>query len=303
MKVIEIDLDSVVKEKSLIALGNFDGVHKGHIELIDTAIKRAKELDVKSSALIFKEHTDNLVNINKKEILTNNKTKFEIFENLGLDIVYLIDFTKEFMAYSPMKFLDDFLCKSLNVIGVVVGYDYTYGYKKEGHVNFLLDNKNLFKSVDIIAPVKNQNIKISSSLIRDLIKNGNLKKANYLLTRPYKIIGEVIHAKGLGKKMGYPTANLKLLDNYVIPRFGVYDTDIIIDGKKYKASTSVGTNPTVETNDGVKIEAHILDFNKDIYGKVVELEFLDFIRPEIKFDNVEELFEQISRDVDVTRRR
>ena len=303
MKVIEIDLDSVVKEKSLIALGNFDGVHKGHIELIDTAIKRAKELDVKSSALIFKEHTDNLVNINKKEILTNNKTKFEIFENLGLDIVYLIDFTKEFMAYSPMKFLDDFLCKSLNVIGVVVGYDYTYGYKKEGLVNFLLDNTNLFKSVDIIAPVKNQNIKISSSLIRDLIKNGNLKKANYLLTRPYKIIGEVIHAKGLGKKMGYPTANLKLLDNYVIPRFGVYDTDIIIDGKKYKASTSVGTNPTVETNDGVKIEAHILDFNKDIYGKVVELEFLDFIRPEIKFDNVEELFEQISRDVDVTRRR
>ncbi|MGI5949615.1 bifunctional riboflavin kinase/FAD synthetase [Peptoniphilus sp.] len=302
MKVIEIDLDYIANEESLIALGNFDGVHKGHIELIDTAIKRAKELNVKSSALIFKEHTDNLVNINKKEILTDNDTKFEIFEDLGLDIIYLIDFTKEFMAYSPIKFLDDFLCKNLNVVGVVVGYDYTYGYKKEGHVDFLLDNKDLFKSIDVIAPVKNNHTKISSSLIRNLIKDGDIKKANFLLTRPYKLVGKVIHAKGLGKKMGFPTANLELVDNYVIPKFGVYDTDIIIDGKRYKASTSIGTNPTVE-NDGIKVEAHILDFDEDIYGKTVQLEVLDFLRPEIKFDNIKDLFEQISKDVEVTRAR
>lgn len=302
MKIIEIDLNYKATEESIIALGNFDGVHQGHLELINTAVKTASRLNVKSSVLIFKEHTDNLISINKKKILTNNKTKFEILEKQGIDIIYLIEFTKEFMAYGPYKFLNDFLVQNLKTIGVVVGYDYTYGYKKAGDVSFLQQNKNLFKVIEIIDKIKDSNEKISSSLIRNLIEKGNIKRANFLLTRPYKLIGTIIHAKGLGKKMGYPTANLSLIDNYVLPKFGVYDTNIIIDGKKYKASTSIGTNPTVE-NDGVKVEAHILNFNKDIYGKTVELEILDFIRPELKFKNIDELFKQIAKDVKITEAR
>lgn len=302
MKIIEIDLNFVAKEESVIALGNFDGVHRGHIELIKKAIEDAKKLNIKSSLLLFNEHTDNLVKVGKKEIITTNKTKFEILENLGVDIIYLINFTKEFMSYSPIMFLKDFLAYNLKIKGVVVGYDYTYGYKKSGDVDFLNKNKSLFKSIHVIEQVSYEGEKISSSRIRSLIEEGKVKEANNLLSRPYKLIGRIIHAKGLGKKMGYPTANLELVDNFVIPKYGVYDTDIIINGKKFKASTNIGTNPTVE-HDGIKIEAHILDFDEDIYGEIVELELLEFVRPELKFDSIEELFEQIAKDVLVTRNR
>lgn len=302
MKIIEIDLNYIADEDSVIALGNFDGVHKGHMELINRAVKNAKTLNIKSSLLLFNEHTDNLVKVGKKDIITTNQTKFEIIEDLGVDIIYLINFTREFMSYTPIMFLKDFLADNLKIKGIVVGYDYTYGYKKSGDVDFLNKNKDLFNSVDVIDQISSHGVKISSTLIRSLIEEGKLKEANELLSRPYKLIGEIIHAKGLGKKMGYPTANLKLIDNFVIPRFGVYDTDIIINGERFRASTNIGTNPTVE-HDGIKIEAHILDFNRDIYGEIVELELLDFVRPELKFDSIEELFEQIAKDVLVTRNR
>ncbi|CAG7590150.1 Bifunctional riboflavin kinase/FMN adenylyltransferase [Peptoniphilus tyrrelliae] len=302
MKIIEIDLNYKAKEESVIALGNFDGVHKGHIKLIQKAIENAKKLNIKSSLLLFNEHTDNLIKVGKKDIITTNNTKFEILDSLGVDIIYLINFTKEFMSYSPIKFLDEFLAKNLKIKGVVVGYDYTYGYKKSGDVNFLNENKSLFETIEVIEQISYDGEKISSSLIRKLIEAGKIKEANFLLSRPYKLIGKIIHAKGLGKKMGYPTANLELMDNFVIPKFGVYDTDIIVKGKKYKASTNIGTNPTVE-HDGIKIEAHILDFNEDIYGEIVELELLDFVRPELKFNSIDELFKQIAKDVLVTKNR
>ena len=302
MKIIEIDLNYIADEDSVIALGNFDGVHKGHMELINKAVTRADYLNIKSSILLFNEHTDNLIKVGKKDIITTNQTKFEILENLGVDIIYLINFTREFMAYTPKMFLKDFLADNLKIRGVVVGYDYTYGFKKSGDVDFLLENKDLFDTIDVINQISSHGEKISSTLIRNLIEEGKIKEANELLSRPYKLIGEIIHAKGLGKKMGYPTANLKLIDNFVIPRYGVYDTDIIINGERFKASTNIGTNPTVE-HDGIKIEAHILDFDRDIYGEIVELELLDFVRPELKFDSIEELFDQIAKDVLVTRNR
>lgn len=302
MKIIEIDLNYIADEDSVIALGNFDGVHKGHMELINKAVARADDLNIKSSILLFNEHTDNLIKVGKKDIITTNQTKFEILENLGVDIIYLINFTREFMAYTPKMFLKDFLADNLKIRGVVVGYDYTYGFKKSGDVDFLLENKDLFDTIDIINQISSHGEKISSTLIRNLIEEGKIKEANELLSRPYKLIGEIIHAKGLGKKMGYPTANLKLIDNFVIPKYGVYDTDIIINGDRFKASTNIGTNPTVE-HDGIKIEAHILDFDRDIYGEIVELELLDFVRPELKFDSIEELFDQIAKDVLVTRNR
>ena len=302
MKIIEIDLNYIADEDSVIALGNFDGVHKGHMELINKAVTRADDLNIKSSILLFNEHTDNLIKVGKKDIITTNQTKFEILENLGVDIIYLINFTREFMAYTPKMFLKDFLTDNLKIRGIVVGYDYTYGFKKSGDVDFLLENKDLFDTIDVINQISSHGEKISSTLIRNLIEEGKIKEANELLSRPYKLIGEIIHAKGLGKKMGYPTANLKLIDNFVIPRYGVYDTDIIINRERFKASTNIGTNPTVE-HDGIKIEAHILDFDRDIYGEIVELELLDFVRPELKFDSIEELFDQIAKDVLVTRNR
>lgn len=302
MLVIDINLNYIAKENSIIALGNFDGVHKGHRKLLERTVKRAKEKKLYSAVLGFKEHSSNTYSENKKKIITSNATKFKIFSDLGIDIVYLIDFNKEFMALSPWDFLNGFLKDKLKVKGLVVGYDYTFGYKKAGDISYLRKNSSIFNWLDIIEEQKWKGEAISSSLIRKLIAEGEIKEANALLESNYTMIGEIVHNKGLGSKMGYPTANLSLTDNYIIPRFGVYDTDIILDGKKYKAATSVGTNPTVE-DDGIKIEAHILDFNKDIYGKTVELIFLNFIRPELIFKNVNELFHQIEQDVLKVRQR
>lgn len=302
MEIINIDLNYIAKEESVIALGNFDGVHKGHVELINRAINNAKKLNIKSSILIFKEHTDNIINPKKKNLITTNETKFEIFRKLGVDIVYIINFTRKFMNYSPDRFIKEFLIDSLKIKAVVVGYDYTYGYMKKGDIKHLLKYKDKFQIIDIVDEIKEGGHKISSTWIRKLILSGQIKEANILLTRPYKLIGKVIHAKGLGQKMGYPTANLDLIDNFVIPKFGVYDSNIIIGEKSYKAATNIGTNPTVE-NDGIKVESHILNFNEDIYDKVVELELIDFIRPELTFETINELFEQIKKDTNIILKR
>lgn len=302
MIVIDIDLNYVAEKNSIIALGNFDGVHKGHRKLLESTVKIAKEKKLKSAVLGFKSHSSNMYSENKKKILTTNTSKFKIFSDLGIDIVYLIDFNKEFMSMSPMEFLKDFLQEKLKVKGLVVGYDYTFAYKKAGDVNYLKEHSYLFNWLDIIEEQTWQGQAISSSLIRKLISEGKIKEANFLLDSNFTVMGKVVHNKGLGQKMGYPTANLELCDNYIIPRYGVYDTDIIVDGKKYKAATSVGTNPTVE-DDGIKIEAHILDFNDNIYGKTVELIFLDFIRPELVFKNIDELFKQIKLDVKKVQER
>ena len=123
IKIFDLDFNEFDLSPKAVSLGNFDGVHRGHIELISKAIENSKKLNIKSSLLLFNEHTDNLVKVGKKDIITTNKTKFEILENLGVDIIYLINFTREFMSYSPIKFLDDFLAKNLKIKGVVVGYD------------------------------------------------------------------------------------------------------------------------------------------------------------------------------------
>ncbi len=303
MEVIKIQLDTVTTTDIAIALGNFDGVHVGHMALIEEVIKMSKRLDVKSSVLVFSEHSRNLINSNRQCLINSNEVKYKIFENLGIDIIYEIEFTSDFMKLSPDDFVLEFLQKNLKVRGIVVGFDYRFGHKASGNTDILnkLTGENNIE-LKVIDPVTEDGIKISSSLIRELIENGEIAKANRLMTRPFTITGEIVHGKKLGSKMNYPTANIKMDSNFIIPKYGVYDTNIIVDGKKYKAASSVGTNPSVN-GEGLSIEAHILDFNKTIYGYKVYLEFLDFLRPELKFNSVEELFEQIKADTNKVRER
>lgn len=296
MDIQKIDFNYRAQKDSIIALGNFDGVHIGHLALLQRVVQRSKELNIRSSVLLFTEHTDNFIYYEKKKIITSNELKLQVLKQQGIDIVYIIDFTKDFMEFSPIDFLKIFLKDHLKIKGIVVGYDYSYGYRGKGNVDFLLKNSNLFQVIDVIDAVKDQKGIISSTRIRKLIQEGNMKDVKRLLKRPYCISGTVIHGKNLGTKMGYPTANIELDANYVIPRYGVYDSNIIIDGQRYCAATNVGKNPTVEKNEGIKIEAHILDFKRDIYGKKVYLEFIDFLRPETIFKNLEELFGQINLD-------
>ncbi|ERT56712.1 riboflavin kinase/FMN adenylyltransferase [Peptoniphilus koenoeneniae] len=305
MKILKIDMNFKAEENSIIALGNFDGVHTGHQKLIKQAIKRAKEKNIKASILIFKENTEKTINgeNSNKKLLTSNPYKYEILQSLGIDLIYEIEFDEAFMKLDPLVFLNDFLYKNLKVMGIVVGYDYRFGYKAKGDLESLKSfahEKNI--SLDIIEAYKKNGKIVSSTLIRSLVENGSVEEAGDLLGRPFAIIGKVSHGKNLGKKMGFPTANIIPKKQYILPKYGVYDTDVIIDNKRYKAATSVGNNPTFK-NEGVKIEANILDFNQDIYGKVIRVDFIKRLRDMLIFDNVEELFEQIKKDVDIIRNR
>lgn len=305
MKILKIDMNFKAEENSIIALGNFDGVHTGHQKLIKQAIKRAKEKNIKASILIFRENTEKTINgeNSNKKLLTSNPYKYEILQSLGIDLIYEIEFDEAFMKLDPLVFLNDFLYKNLKVMGIVVGYDYRFGYKAKGDLESLKSfahEKNI--SLDIIEAYKKNGKIVSSTLIRSLVENGSVEEAGDLLGRPFAIIGKVSHGKNLGKKMGFPTANIIPKKQYILPKYGVYDTDVIIDNKRYKAATSVGNNPTFK-NEGVKIEANILDFNQDIYGKVIRVDFIKRLRDMLIFDNVEELFEQIKKDVDIIRNR
>ncbi|WP_138158930.1 bifunctional riboflavin kinase/FAD synthetase [Peptoniphilus catoniae] len=303
MEIISIDKDYLSKEETVIALGNFDGVHRAHRVLLDRLLNMAKKNGLKSSILIFKTHTKNTINNMNQKVLTSNRKKYELLENLGVDLIYEMEFTKDVMKIKPNDFIENFLVNNLKIKGIVVGYDYRFGYKAQGDTELLKSFacKNAL-DLSVVDKVAIDEHVVSSTRIRNLISEGKIKEANGLLGYSYSMDCEVIHGKKLGSKMGFPTANLKFFTPYIIPKFGVYDSNIIINKRTYKAATNIGKNPTIE-NSGIRIEAHILNFNKDIYGEKVELELIDFIRPEITFDNIDDLFKQIKSDIDLIASR
>lgn len=302
MEIIRIHPQDKIDEELTVALGNFDGLHLAHQELINRAIKKAQDLKIKSGVLMFTQHTKNVLLRTKQNLLMSRKQKLAYLDKMGLDFVVEIEFS-EIMKMSPEFFVREFLAKNLKAKAVVVGYDYRFGYKAKGNVDLLLKSvEDLDIQVNVVEAVKKDGEVISSTRIRKEIQQGNIQKANDLLGRPFTIQGRVVHGKSLGKKMGYPTANLQPMAHYTVPKYGVYDTNVIVKGKSYKAATSIGTNPTLNEK-GLKIEAHILDFNENIYNKEVELEFLNFLRPEKKFDNIDTLFQQIEKDTNLVRAR
>ncbi|EFI42276.1 MULTISPECIES: bifunctional riboflavin kinase/FAD synthetase [Peptoniphilus] len=303
MQVIKIDENYQAVEESIIALGNFDGVHLAHKKLLLKLVSESKKLNLKSSILIFKNHTKDTIYNKKQRLLTSNKQKFEMLRNIGIDIIYEIIFDDSIMKISPVEFIEKFLYKNLKARGIVAGYDYKFGYMAKGDIELLknLSLKNNIKNF-IIDAVIFDGIIVSSSTIRNFIEDGNIEMANKLLGYNYTITGKIIHGKNLGTKNGYPTANIQIDTNYVIPKFGVYDSDIKIKNKVYKAASNIGKNPTIE-NNGLRIESHILNFNKNIYGETVDLILLKFLRPESKFLNIDELFEKIKEDVNKVKNR
>lgn len=301
LEIKSIDINYESKKESIIALGNFDGVHLAHRELLEEVVKTSKETGIKSSILIFENHTKNTIDHKDQRIITSNRKKYQILQDIGIDIVYEIQFTENVMKIDPVDFVLNFLFSNLKIKGIIVGYDYRFGYKASGDTELL---KKICSEQDIILKVINpitlDGEIVSSTLIRKLIRDGDIKKANKLLGYEYTMDCEVIHGKKLGSKMGFPTANLNLLSNYVIPKFGVYNSKIKINGRIYKAATNIGKNPTVE-NSGMRIEASILDFDEKIYGEKLELILLDYIRPELVFDNIKDLFDQINKDINLVK--
>lgn len=223
MEIIDLLNYNETRFNTAIALGNFDGIHIGHQQLIETMVSKSKKLGIKSSLLLFKSHTKAIIDNNKPKMITNNQQKFKIAENLGVDIIYLLDFDDKIMKLSGEEFVKNIIIDKMNGKLVVVGFDYRFGYKASGNAEYLMElGKKYGVDVIVVDPIYNANEVISSSIIRDLIANGNIVDASNMLGRPYSILGRVIPGKNRGTKLGFPTANIEPIDNYVIPKNGVY---------------------------------------------------------------------------------
>lgn len=287
----------VVNDPTAIALGTFDGIHLGHRKLISKLHEQKKLNGYRTMVYTFLGHPLERLNPSKvppQIMLLGEKIKG--FSSLGIDTLVLNPFTDEFLHQTPEVFIDSLLTH-YNIKSIIVGFNFRFGYKGQGDIGFL-EKAAQDKGFDLICvpPVQEENTTISSTLIRDLITKGNLEEAAMLLEKPYSIKGRIVHGYGRGRSIGFPTANLSFSNKKVLPCFGVYLTRCYINNQMYWGVTSVGKNPTF-AQDNINIEAYIFDLNKDIYGSVLRIEFIRYLREEIKFNTVEELIHQIGKDV------
>lgn len=295
--------DMTLKGPSGIGLGNFDGLHVGHMTLVNTLVNESRFNGFKSILYTFTKHPENI--LRKKLItplITTEAKKIQLLRETLLDFAYFDEFTEDFSRTEPESFVKDILVDRLKMKLAVAGFDYRFGYKGQGDTNLLkhLGEKYNFKVV-IIPPIKVENEIVSSTLIRKAVDKGDMDKAFKLLGRHYSVTGKVSEGRQIGNKIGFPTANLYPEDYLVIPHTGIYITKTLIDGVLFNSVTNVGYNPTFEKLEKASVETHILDFDRDIYDRNIEVHFISRIRGEKKFSSKEELIEQINKDVLKTR--
>lgn len=301
MKIVDLEKHGS-EYNTAVALGNFDGIHKGHQYLIGDTIKKANEKKIKPSILLFKNHTKLTINKNNVYILTSNKQKLKILKDMGIETVYTMDFNENIMKLSSEEFIKEIIVDKLKAKIVTVGFDYRFGYKASGDSEYLKKLGEVYGfETNIVMPICIDNEIVSSTKIRNLIQLGDVKKANKFLGRYYSIIGNVVSGRSRGRKLGYPTANIELINNHIVPKPGVYKSISLLNGEEFISLTNIGYNPTFNGKT-LKIENHILDFNRNIYGEILEVQFLDFIREDIKFNTAEELIEQMNKDVEYAKR-
>lgn len=271
-----------------LLLGYFDGVHRGHFELI----KKAKEEKNLVGVLLFDGNLGRfLPNAKSGFELTSLSEKLDLFEKGGVDVAYIIHIDKDFLNLRKNEFIDEIL-KKINPRRIVVGTDYTFGYKKEGTIS---DLEKVFE-VCACPLLEDDNGKISTRTIISLLEKGDIKGANEQLGYLYSISGKVIHGFENGRKISYPTANIEIPLDKLSPKAGVYSGYTEIDGKQYESIINIGNNPTVGKLKRNILESHLLNFNDDIYNKDIRVYFLDFIRDEKKFVSLEELKTQLDKD-------
>jgi len=282
-----------------IGLGNFDGLHIGHMTLIDTLIKVSEDEKISSMVYTFTSHPENI--LRKKLItpliITKNK-KIDILKDTKLNYLYFEEFDENFSRINPENFIKDVLVEQLRAKLVVVGFDYRFGFKGKGDVNLLeMKSKEYKYKLKIIPPVRLVDNVISSTTIREKIRNGDMKSAFELIGRHFSLSGVVIHGRQMGRKLGFPTANILPDDYLVVPKFGVYITKSFVSGKYYNSVTNIGINPTFP-NKGFSMETYIVDFDKDIYNTKIEVFFIERLRNELKFASMEELTNQMKIDIE-----
>lgn len=301
MKIRRINNELEIKqeEDTVLVLGYFDGLHKGHQTLFKEARKIADEQGLKIAVLTFPESPKLAFVRYQPELmlhLNHPEERAAHLENLGVDYLYLIDFTSHFSKNTAQEFFDKYVA-ALKAKAVVAGFDYHFGSDKR-KAEELAD---YFEGqIVIVSSVNQDEEKISSTRIRETIQNGDVAKAHQLLGYPLSTRGIVVHGNARGRTIGYPTANLAPLDRVILPADGVYVVDVEHNGKIFRGMASVGKNVTFE-GDELRFEANLFDFTEEIYGDTIRIIWLDKIRDMVKFDGIEELVAQLKSDEEVAR--
>ncbi len=302
MKKMEIqrikDYKDITNAKdSVLVLGYFDGLHRGHKALFDKAKEIAKRDNLALTVLTFNESPRLALSRFTSDLLlslTSPEKRYEKFTEYGVDYLYLIDFTSTFSKLSAKNFLENYI-KQLRAKTIVVGFDYKFGHDRKDAIDLA---QQFNGDVVVVPEVQDNGEKISSTRIRQLIFDGNIKEVNRLLGYNFSTRGIVVHGDARGRTIGFPTANLAPIDNVFLPGDGVYVSDVIVNGKSYRAMTSVGKNVTFGGTE-LRLEANIFDFKDEIYSETVEIIWLDKIRDMVKFAGTGALIEQLKSDKEV----
>ena len=296
MKVTKGLKNALSSHPSILTLGTFDGIHQGHRTIISKLTSESKKHDLKSIILTFFPHPRNIVSSKKIKSISTIDEKIQIFSELDLDELIIQNFNKSFSEMRAEEFIK-LLVNNLNLKKIIVGYNHRFGKNRSADINILKDfsSKYDFEVVEIKA-FEVEKIKISSTKIRNAINDGNIDVCNNYLGYNFNINGIVVKGKSIGKSIGFPTANINIAEKYkIIPKNGVYLVRCFFEKNKFYGMMNIGFNPTFGSNEKT-IEVNIFDFNRDLYDKNIRIEFLKFIRDEIKFDNAEELQNQLIDD-------
>lgn len=298
-EIEEIDADL---SPTSVALGTFDGLHIGHIEVLNIMKEAAAEKGLKSFVYTFSNHPrEVLTPDNVPSKIMDIDEKVQIFTRVDVDYLALIKFDESQILYEPEDFIKDILINKLNMKHLTVGYDYRFGKKAGGDVDILVElSKKYGYTYEIVNPIMRNETRISSTLIRELLQEGRIEEANFYLGRSHFVKGTVVKGKNVGHTLGFPTANLRIKENISTIKPGVYITETVWRGKTYPSVTNVGFNPTFEQT-GIHMETYIIGIDQKMYDEVIEVHFIKRLRDELKFESVDALVVAMHADLDKTK--
>ena len=296
-------IEEITLQNSWLTIGVFDGIHLGHQDIMQLLTTGAHADKMPAVVLTFHPHPANILGRGEIGLLTLPDERAELLTGMGVDAVITETFTKELSTVSAFDFMSR-LRRELGLKHLLVGYDFALGKGREGNATRLTEiGRELGYTVEVVPALSDESGVISSTEIRKLVSVGSVTEAGRLLGRPYALQGLVIRGDGRGKQIGVPTANIDYPHEKIVPALGIYAGWAYVADKRYKAAISIGINPTFTPDKHIpSVEAYILDFDEDIYGEQLKIEFIARLRDELKFDSVETLVEQIWRDVEETRK-
>lgn len=286
----------------ILTIGNFDGVHAGHRNFLSQIREIAIEKNCLVAVLTFVPHPRQILSPTNDYLINTYEERRCLLQEVGIDYLYEINFTRDFSTLSPLEFLTKYIGDNKKIKDIFIGHDFAFGANKAGNYQVLKEfcsERSIGFFLGDEFHVNNSNV--SSTIIRQTLKMGDIPLAHEYLKRDFFMSGRIIKGFGRGKKIGFPTANIQYSEDRIVPKEGVYATKTFCDGSYYLSVTNIGRNPTFEGSEKISIETHILDFNRDIYGEEIRIHFISYLRGEVRFSSINELVEQIKKDAQSSR--